>query len=90
MELPREALTVLDAVAAGRRERAESSRPRGGGGAISEAVASALSSHPAGVDSSTREGAQYTGKQQAKCSRLFCPSTLGHPLRQPSSLTGRL
>ncbi|CAL8469832.1 g9374 [Coccomyxa elongata] len=55
-ELPREALTVLDAVAAGRRERAESGRPRGGGGAISEAVASALSSHPAGVDSSTKEG----------------------------------
>ncbi|BDA43845.1 probable AP2-like ethylene-responsive transcription factor PLT2 [Coccomyxa sp. Obi] len=55
-EMPKDALTVLDAVLAGRRERAESGRPRGGGGAISEAVASALSSHPAGVDSSTKEG----------------------------------
>lgn len=55
-ELPKEAQTVLDAVTAGRRERADSSRPRGGG-AISEAVASALVAHPAGIDSSTREGA---------------------------------
>ncbi|KAK9915695.1 hypothetical protein WJX75_002779 [Coccomyxa subellipsoidea] len=55
-ELPKEAQTVLDAVSAGRRERADSSAAARGGGAISEAVASALVAHPAGIDSSTHEG----------------------------------
>jgi hypothetical protein len=59
-ELPKEAQTVLDAVSAGRRERADSSAAARGGGAISEAVASALVAHPAGIDSSTHEGAWIT------------------------------